>query len=112
MSAPTILVTSWGETSEVTAQLGHYGNHRLAVSFTNEIGDPHSTLTVNLPDQHLNDGEVFVKDWGGNEPLVAALTEAGWLIPTGREVQSGYVFPKVMRPSGPLAEHINRQEQG
>jgi hypothetical protein len=97
----TITINSYGETFEVTPTMGTYSNGRLAISFICDEG-PFCHLTVNLPDQHLNPGEVFVKDWSENEVLVVALVAAGWLIDTGREVQSGYVFPKVMRPAGPL----------
>lgn len=95
----------WGATLTMTPRLGQYSNGRLAISFDCEDG-PWGHLTINLPDQHLNEGEVFIKDWSENEGLPEVLIEAGWLIWTGREVSSGYVFPKVMRPAGPLLDLI------
>jgi hypothetical protein len=65
---------------------------------------PFAKVTVNMPDIHLNEGEVLVKDWSENGPLVEALVEAGWLLPTGREVNSGYVFPMVARLGAPLQD--------
>ena len=98
----TIIFTAFDQTFAVTPQLSSYNpNGRVAIAFFDEDG-PFAKLTTNLPDQHLNEGEVFVKDWAENEPLVEALLEFGWLELTGREVQSGFVFPKVMRPAGPL----------
>lgn len=101
----TITFTAFGETFTVHPEVSRYSmKDRLAISFYDEQGLPFSHLTVNLPDEHLNEGEVFVKDWSENAPLVLALTKAGWLERTGREVSSGYVFPKVMRLAGPLLE--------
>lgn len=103
---PTITYTAYGEDFTVTPDLVHYNdNDRPALMFFDEEG-PHGVITTNLPDQHLNEGEVFVKDWAENEALASALVKAGWLVPTGREVQSGYVFPKVMRLAGPLADML------
>lgn len=69
--------------------------------------EPFAKVTVNMPDIHLNEGEVLIKDYSENGPLVEALVEAGWLIRTGREVSSGYIFPAVMRLGGPLLEEFN-----
>lgn len=100
----TLTITAFGMTSEVTLtpEFEEYANKgRTAISFY-EDGMPFARLTVNLPDQHLNEGEVFVKDWSENQGLVEALVEAGYLIPTGREVYvDGFVFPKVMTTAFP-----------
>lgn len=108
MTNETITFTAHDQTFTVWPEVGHYSNGRLAIKFFDQEG-PFSTITTNLPDQHLNEGEVFVKDWSENEVLVNALLEAGWLTLTGREVQSGYVFPKVMRLAGPLATLTNKE---
>lgn len=106
MKPPSITITAWGEKRRlVLGPLGRYQNGRLGLAFL-EDDEPYGMLTVNLPDAHLNEGELFIKDWSENEPLVAALIEAGWLVPTGREVQSGFVFPRVMTPAGALADYI------
>lgn len=103
MTNSTITFTAFDQTFEVWPEASRYANGRLAISFVDNEG-PFSKVTTNLPDQHLNEGEVFVKDWSENEALVNALLEAGWLTLTGREVQSGHVFPKVMRLAGPLLD--------
>lgn len=54
-------------------------------------GEPVSTCTVNLPDEPLGDGEVFIKDYSENEGMVEFLVKEGVVERTGREVQSGYV---------------------
>lgn len=108
-NSPTIDITAWGETTTCTVEVSSYSNGRLALQLWME-GDfgpePYGKVTVNLPDVHLNEGEILVKDWAENEPLAAALLDAGWITPTGREVASGYVFPLVARPAGPLADYI------
>jgi hypothetical protein len=104
----TITFISFDQTFEVTPTFSRYANgNRIAISFYDEDG-PFAHLTTNLPDQHLNQGEIFVKDWHENEALVEALLKAGWLELTGREVQSGHVFPKVMRLSGRLLQLAER----
>ena len=101
-----------GEDYVLTPHREQYANGRLALTFTYrdeemDMDAPFSRVTVNLPDEHLNEGEFFVKDWAENAPLVEALEEAGWLIRTGREVLSGYVAPAAMRAAGPLADYLD-----
>ena len=73
-----------------------YTNGRVCLSLWAEDG-PFCKVTTNCPEVHLNEGEVLVKDWSENEPIAKALVEQGVLIPTGREVSSGFVFPMVAR---------------
>lgn len=108
---PTIKINLWGEDFYLMPELGVYSNARLAVSFTDVNGEPFGTVTVNMPHDHLNDGEVAVKDWAENEPIVAQLIEAGWLVSTGRELSSGFVFPKIMTLGGPLAKYFVEWKQ-
>lgn len=112
----TIDLDSWGETSRCTPEFKQYANGRLAIDllyWDDEMEGwfPHCHLTVNLPDQHLNEGEVFVKDWAENAPLVEQLIEQGWITPTGREVISGFVAPMVCRVSGNLKEFLDSQDK-
>src|SRR5438477_9297401 len=99
---------SFGEDYKLEPRFETYANGRLAISlwYLDEEMDmlaPFAKVTVNMPDIHLNEGEVLIKDWAENEELVAHLVERGWVIPTGREVSSGFVFPMVATLSGPLA---------
>lgn len=73
--------------------------------------EPFAKVTVNMPEDHLNEGEFFVKDWAENEALVAHLVEQGWIISTGREVLSGYVAPGVYSAAGPLKEFLDNLPQ-
>lgn len=109
MSVPQLTLTfvSYGRTVTVTPQFLAYANGRTALCFNENDGEPFGVATVNMPNDHLNDGEVFIKDWSENEPLIKAMLAAGWIELTGRNVQSGYVFPKVARFAGDLLEYFN-----
>jgi hypothetical protein len=108
----TINIASWGETFDCRLEVGTYTNGRLALALAywdEEMQGwfPHVKVTVNMPEVHLNEGEFLVKDWSENEPIATALLEAGWLIRTGREVHSGFVFPMVAKAAGALKEFLD-----
>jgi hypothetical protein len=107
-STPLLTMTAFGEEFILLPVLSTYSmKDRLAISFLiAESGEPFAAMTVNLPDQHLNEGEVFVKHWSEGAPLFAALISEGWIEDTGREVLSGFVAPKVCRLAGPLADFV------
>jgi hypothetical protein len=105
--APQVSVNLYGEEVYLSPELGVYSNARLAITMVNPYTfEQWATVTVNMPNDHLNEGEVFIKDWAENEALVGALLRAGWLVATGRELASGFVFPKVMTLGGDLAEYF------
>lgn len=109
-TSPTIAFTSFGEDFLLHLHVDRYTNGRLALSFwtENEWGpEPFAKVTVNMPEDHLNEGEFFVKDWAENAPLVEHLVAEGWLLAQGREVLSGYVAPGVYRAGGPLKEFLD-----
>jgi hypothetical protein len=57
-------------------------------------GEPLFTATVNLPDETLEDGYVFLKGYSENEGLPEALEKAGVVAFTGRVVKTGFVTVK------------------
>lgn len=98
----TFHFTSYGEDMLLMPETSPYANGRTCLALLYWDGEmqgwfPFAKVTTNLPDQHLNEGEVFVKDWSENEAIVAHLESLGVLTRTGREVISGYVAPAVMR---------------
>jgi hypothetical protein len=98
----TFTFTSFGTDYTLTPEMSTYTNGRPCLNLLYwddemQCWAPFATITTNLPDQHLNEGEVFVKDWSENEEIVAYLVARGILTPTGREVISGFVAPQVMR---------------
>ena len=75
-----------------------YRNGRTALQLVDaEDGEPVANATVNLPEVDLAEDEVLVKDCSENEGMLAALTAAGAVEPTGRVVVSGFVTVPVCR---------------
>lgn len=58
---------------------------------------PVLTFTVNLPDEHLEPGEFFVKTWSENEPLIPSIRNSGIFIDTGKRVPTGFVMAEVWK---------------
>lgn len=59
---------------------------------------PFGTLTVNLPEEHLEEGEFFVKTWTENEAIAPfILKKAGLFEDTGKRVDSGFVQAAIWR---------------
>lgn len=75
-----------------------YANDRLALQLTDvEDGSPIATLTVNLPDLPLAEGEFFVKSWSGNEGIADSCRKSGLFVDTGKRVCTGHVQAEVWR---------------
>lgn len=76
-----------------TLELSKYGNGRPALQAFTDEGEPYCTVTVNLVDRQVGEGEFFVKrelqDYGG-APLLQALVEAAIAYPTGVTVSEGW----------------------
>lgn len=104
MLQPTIKHAAYGEEFNLYPTFNTYGNGRLAISFEDIHEGPYGHLTINMPNDHLNPGEVFVKNWSVNEGLVRTLIDAGWINFTGREVLSGFVAVPVAVLAGPLLD--------
>ena len=76
--------------------LGCYPNGRLAIElFDKTSGESLATLTTNMVNDSLKDGEVFVKTWSENEEIAKAALESGFFKDTGRRVSAGYVEAQV-----------------
>ena len=91
------LITISGKTLRLVC--GHYGNGRLAITAQTLDGRPWDRLTVNLPDDELEPGEIFVKTWDrdGDVNLPAAALATGLFVDTGKRVPTGYVEASVWR---------------
>jgi hypothetical protein len=79
-----------------------YGNGRLAIELLDEEGDSYTTLTTNLVDQDLADGEIFVKTWSENEDAAWGALKSGLFKDTGRRVPTGYIEASVWTIADPL----------
>lgn len=78
-----------------------YSNDRRAIQLMTMVDgvyeEPVTRATVNIPEHHLNEDEVAIKDWSENEGMVEALVEAGVIHPPHRHIQSGYVQVPIAR---------------
>lgn len=73
-------------------------NYRPAIFLRDaDDGEVITTATINLPEESLNEGEVFIKNYSENEGILDWLINEGIVENTGREVESGYVKIPVVR---------------
>jgi hypothetical protein len=82
----------WGETyTDVRVQHGHYGDGADAIQLFTDEGELLTDVTVNLSGYGLVPaaGAFFVKNYGENIGLFAALFRAGFAVKTGRVVTFG-----------------------
>lgn len=72
---------------------------RMAILLVDDATEePHSKLTVNLPEApKLAPGEFHVKTWGENEEVARAALASGLFVDTGRRVPTGFVEAHVWR---------------
>jgi len=70
---------------------GKYPNGRTAIRLMDEFGCPYATATVNLPDDELGEGEVFIKDYSENTGVLSALVDAGIISESKEKASSGFV---------------------
>lgn len=68
----------------LTVKYEKYANNgRLAVQLFDEK-DPCTTLSCNIPEEDLADGEFFVKCWSENEEIAVCALRSGLFIDTGK----------------------------
>jgi hypothetical protein len=74
-----------------------YGNNsRLAIKLESLRGNI-GILTVNLPGEHLEEGEFFVKTWSENVELSKASFDTGLFINTGKRIPTGFVEAQIWK---------------
>ena len=76
---------------------GVYSGGRPAITIVTEYGEPFATLTVNLPDEPLEDGEFHVKTWSENKPIADLLRDSIHFEDTGKRVSTGFVEAEIWR---------------
>lgn len=77
--------------TDVYLQVGKYGNGRIAIQALDTKDDmPAFTLTVNIPDEQINDDEVFIKDYAENQGVLAFARENGIVYDLIRFAKCGY----------------------
>lgn len=75
----------------VVEQRTYNNNGRLAILFADKDGMTYATLSTNIVDVPMADGEFAVKNYSENQELAAAAWQSGLFVDTGRRVSSGYV---------------------
>ena len=109
MPAPILTFDFYG-TCKVFPSLAHYDNDRLAIQLLDAVdGDSWGVLTVNVPQAILQSDEVICKNYSENEAVYKAAVEAGWLVPTGRLIPSGFVELPVCRVAGDLIAFVGTE---
>lgn len=69
-----------------------YANKRIAIELTEaETGELMCIATVNIPDVHIEVGQVIIKDYSENEGIFKTLCKAGIIEPTGKSISTGMV---------------------
>lgn len=69
----------------------NYSNGRTCIQIMSTRGAPLMVASVNLPDDDLPDGHVFIKDYSENEGVADALVKAGFIEPTDVVINQGFV---------------------
>lgn len=67
-----------------------YNNGRLALQLFSNMHGMIATLTVNLPEEHLEDDEFFIKGWSENEAIIPDVLASNLFEDTGKQVHTGY----------------------
>ena len=85
-----------GKTLYIMSTTYKEGN-RTAIVIQDNDGCPQAVLTVNLPNQPLEDDEFFVKTWSENEEISRAALYSGLFLDTGKRVTNGFVQAHVWK---------------
>ena len=91
-----MIYTCCGYSYDVHLHKTKYSNGRTALQLRGDEGLV-ATVTVNLPDEKLEEGEIFVKTWSENEPMLEFLKGNKIAEDTGKRVPTGYVEAAVCK---------------
>src|SRR4051812_37940010 len=76
---------------ECTLDFQRYDNGRIGLVLLDaRDAEEVAVATVNVPEAHLGENQVLIKDYSENHGMLAALERAGILRATGRSVRSGF----------------------
>jgi hypothetical protein len=82
----------------MTLHQSHYTHGGgIALTVVADDGVPFLTLTTNIEQAPLRDGEFCVKVWSENEPYIADILASGLFVDTGRRVVAGFTEAHVWR---------------
>jgi len=89
----TFVLNLFGKDEELYFDFNKYrDSDALAVQLMSPMEGPYATISVNLPESKLlAPDEFFMKAWSENQEIAEQLIEKGIVLPTGKQVQTGYV---------------------
>jgi hypothetical protein len=98
---------------ELLFRIMSYQNERVAILVESRNGEPYATLTVNFPEQALDENEFCVKSWSENEELVQALyaTNLCDMFENTRKLTDDMDSP-IWRFTPEIAEYIKNKQEG
>ena len=92
-----------------------YANGRTALVLVDARNQEEiAVATINLPDQPLEPGQVFIKDYSENAGMLAALERAGIVKATGESIQAGFAqIPKasLLSPEHERSGHQHKVDE-
>jgi len=92
-----------------------YSNGRTALVLIDARNQEEvAVATINLPDQPLEPGQVFIKDYSENAGMLAALEQAGIVKATGETIQAGIAqIPKasLLSPEQERSGHQHKVDE-
>jgi len=112
MKTFTIGRTKYSENHELQFAFYVVGDNpyeRIAITAKNtETGEPSLTITCNFPELEVNPGHVWVKSWGENQGVLAAMIEAKIGTLTGRRTAAGHVTSHELKLSDAVFKEARR----
>jgi hypothetical protein len=91
LKGKTLKVECYGTVWETVFSTNYYTNGNRIFIELREDGQSFANLTVNIPEVPLNDYEIIIKNWSGNEEMAEAALLSGLFKDTGRRVATGHV---------------------
>ena len=89
-------------------------SQRVAILVETKEHEAYAVLTVNFPQQHLEEGEFCIKSWSENEDLVKACYDSGLVSgmfeDTGKRTDD--MNSPIWRFSPEIAEYVKNKQEG
>lgn len=93
-----VSVNAYGKEHNLYLLQQQYGNQRIAITAHDAAdGGPFGTVTTNLPDFPLEEGEFFVKTWSENQWVPQLLTNCNLFEDTGKRMPTGFVEAQIWK---------------
>lgn len=74
-----------------------YHNDRIAIVVIDSKAEPYARLTVNLPDEHLEPDEIFVRQLDSNQEIIPPILRLGIFEETTMSVKNGHAMIPIWR---------------